>query len=110
MGSYFNHSWLLKSYPTHNKPLSFYFYVYLRDLSHEETLVGLMPWGEPPIFIHSHNPMEERKREVVYVYGGSGASGFPLGSREHPWVPLPHERTHSYESLYYNKVMVASKP
>jgi hypothetical protein len=54
--------------------------------------------------------MEERKREVVYVYGGSGASGFPLGSREHPWVPLPHERTHSYESLYYNKVMVASKP
>jgi hypothetical protein len=64
-----------------------------------------MPWVDPPTFIDSHNPMEERKREVVYVGRGSRASGFPLGSREHPWVPLPHERTHSYESLY-DKVMV----
>jgi hypothetical protein len=68
VGSYFNHSWLLKSYPTHNEPLSFYFYVYLRDFSQEETLVGLMPWGEPPIFIDSHNPMEERKKRKLFMY------------------------------------------
>ncbi len=47
----------------------------------------------------------KKKEKVVYVHEGSGASGFPSGSWERPWVPLPHERTHSYESLYY-KVMV----
>jgi hypothetical protein len=64
-----------------------------------------MPWGDPPIFIGSCNPMEETKREVVYVGGGSRVSGFPLGSGQHPWVPLPHERTHSYESLDYKLVV-----
>jgi hypothetical protein len=49
--------------------------------------------------------MEETKREVVYVGGGSRVSGFPLGSGQHPWVPLPHERTHSYESLDYKLVV-----
>ncbi len=62
-------------------------------------------WGDPPIFICSHFPMKERKREAVYV---SKVLLF-MGSLEvpkHPWAHtlmwLSLRRTYKYMNLPYN--------
>jgi hypothetical protein len=55
--------------------------------------------------------MEESKKEKLFMKVEVHVRvGFSWGSGEHPWVPLPHERAHSYENLYYNVNGVANKP